>query len=87
MFRDSDWRKLEKALQDCAPRGLTDPESDYLKKAFSQTERMWSENFAKVTKVRLVMLSEAPLFGAEAVSSTGTGTGGVHHSRRLSVRA
>ena len=66
MFRDTDWRELEKALQDCAPRGPTEPECDYLKEAFFQTERMWLENFAKVTKVRLVMLSEAPLFGAEA---------------------
>jgi hypothetical protein len=40
---------------------FTDEECAYLKTSFVATERMWSENLAKVTTVRLVMLSEAPL--------------------------
>jgi hypothetical protein len=65
MFRDTDWDALEEALRECAPQ-VTDSECAYLKDAFARTERMWSENFARVSRVRLVMLSEAPLFGAEA---------------------
>jgi len=65
MFRDTDWDALEEALRECAPQ-VTDSDCAYLKDAFARTERMWSENFARVSRVRLVMLSEAPLFGAEA---------------------
>lgn len=61
-LRDADWDALERALRSCAQ--VTDEECIYLKRSFAATERMWSENLARVTTVRLVMLSEAPLFGA-----------------------
>jgi hypothetical protein len=60
---EADWDKLEQVLRGCAP--VNTKECAYLKCAFMETERMWEENFAQVTTVRLVMLSEAPLFGAD----------------------
>jgi hypothetical protein len=63
MFAKTDWDGLEQVLRGCAP--VTDEECSYLKAAFAATERMWAENVANVATVRLVMLSEAPLFGAQ----------------------
>jgi hypothetical protein len=62
MFTDADWNGLEQVLRGCV--SVTGDECTYLKAAFIASERMWEENFAKVATVRLVMLSEAPLFGA-----------------------
>jgi hypothetical protein len=59
---DADWDGLEQVLRACVR--VTDEECAYLKNAFVATERMWAENFAKIGTVRLVMLSEAPLFGS-----------------------
>jgi hypothetical protein len=56
------WNGLEQVLKNCAPN-LSILECKYLKNAFFRTEQLWCENFAQVKKVRLVMLSEAPLFG------------------------
>jgi hypothetical protein len=61
VLNGADWDGLEQVLRGFAP--VTDEECAYLKKAFVATERMWAENVAKVATVRLVMLSEAPLFG------------------------
>jgi hypothetical protein len=58
---EADWDALEDVLRGCAP--VTDQECDYLKNAFVATERMWAQNFAGVTTVRIVLLSEAPQFG------------------------
>jgi hypothetical protein len=63
MLIEADWDKLEQVLRDCVP--VNTKECAYLKKAFVETERMWGENFARVTTVRLVMLSESPLFGTD----------------------
>src|SRR5579859_6259829 len=62
MVVDADWDGLEQALRSC--ERVTDQECAYVKNAFVATERMLAENFAKVATVRLVMLSEAPLFGS-----------------------
>jgi hypothetical protein len=62
MLVDSDWDWLEEVLRGC--ERVTAGECAYLKSAFGATERMWAENFAKVATVRLVLLSEAPLFGS-----------------------
>lgn len=61
LFTDADWDGLERALRTCAP--VTAEECAYLKRSFLATERMWAENVAQVATARLVMLSEAPLFG------------------------
>ena len=61
-FTDADWHGLEQVLRGCV--SVTDEECAYLKAAFIASERMWEENLAKVATVKLVMLSEAPLFGA-----------------------
>ncbi len=62
MLVDADWDGIEQVLR--GSERVTDEECAYLKKAFLATERMWTENFVKVATVRLVMLSEAPLFGS-----------------------
>jgi hypothetical protein len=59
---EADWEALEQALRGC--ERVTGEECVYLKNAFVATEQMWAENFAKVATVRFVLLSEAPLFGA-----------------------
>jgi hypothetical protein len=61
MLADNDWDGIEDALRECDR--VTNDECEYLKQAFVTTERLWAENFAKVATVRLVLLSEAPLFG------------------------
>ncbi len=63
MLIEADWDELEQVLRGCAP--VSTEECAYLKTAFVETERMWRENFDRVKKVRLVMLSEAPLFGTD----------------------
>jgi len=35
----------------------------YLKKAFEYTETLWEKQFIKINELKVVMLSEAPLFG------------------------
>jgi hypothetical protein len=59
---NADWDGLEEVLRGC--ERVTAEECAYLKTAFVATEQMWAENFAKVATVRFVLLSEAPLFGA-----------------------
>jgi hypothetical protein len=59
---DLDWDGLEQVLRGC--ERVAGEECAYLKNAFVATERMWAENFAKVATVRIVLLSEAPLFGS-----------------------
>jgi hypothetical protein len=63
MLTEADWNGLQHVLRGC--EGVTDEECAYLKNAFVATEQMWAENFATVATVRLVMLSEAPLFGSQ----------------------
>jgi hypothetical protein len=64
MLAGADWGGLENVLRDC--ERITDKECAYLKGAFVATERMWAANFANVETLRLVMLSEAPLFGSNS---------------------
>jgi len=35
----------------------------YLKNAFDVTEKLWEEQFKKINKLKIIMISEAPLFG------------------------
>jgi hypothetical protein len=79
MLTEADWGGLEQVLQGCAH--LSVENCAYLKKAFVATERMWAENLARVATVRLVMLSEAPLFGTEEryFYNTATSFGGFFH--------
>lgn len=46
----------------------------YLKKAFLRTETLWECNFKTTKDVRLVMLSEAPLFGCKEAYFYNTAT-------------
>jgi hypothetical protein len=59
---EADWDALEQALRGC--ERVTGEECAYLKNAFLATERMWAEEITKGATVRLVHLSEAPLFGS-----------------------
>ena len=61
---EADWDGHKEALRSC--ERVTGKECAYLKDAFVATERMWAEQFAKVTTVRFVLLSEAPLFGSNS---------------------
>jgi len=81
MLIDADWDGLEQALRSC--EFVTDEECAYLKNAFVATERMWGENFAKVATARLVLLSEAPLFGSNRryFYNAGTPFGAFFHFR------
>lgn len=44
---------------------LKENELNYLKEAFTFTEKLWIEQFNKIEKINFVMISEAPLFGKE----------------------
>jgi len=35
----------------------------YLKNAFEVTEKLWDEQFNKIDKLKIIMISESPLFG------------------------
>jgi len=35
----------------------------YLKSAFEVTEKLWDEQFNKIDKLKIIMISESPLFG------------------------
>ena len=38
-------------------------DESYLKNAFEVTEKLWDEQFNKIDKLKIIMISEAPLFG------------------------
>ncbi len=40
-------------------------DSEYLQRAFELTERLWLQQFDRMLDVKVVMLSEAPLFGSK----------------------
>ncbi len=40
-------------------------DSEYLQRAFECTERLWLKQFDRMSDVKVVMLSEAPLFGSK----------------------
>jgi len=63
------WKPIEGALREIYTKlRLTDEfgfDVAYLKKAFNFTEELWWMQFDRMTDVKVVMLSEAPLFGPE----------------------
>ncbi len=56
-----EWFKLQSILIDEAK--LTLRELEYLENAFVTCERLWSQQVARVTQPKLVVIGEAPLFG------------------------
>ncbi len=38
-------------------------DESYLKNAFEITEKLWEEQFNKIDKLKIIMISEFPLFG------------------------
>lgn len=38
-------------------------DESYLKNAFEITETLWTEQFDKINKLKVIMISESPLFG------------------------
>ena len=38
-------------------------DESYLKNAFEITEKLWEEQFNKIDKLKIIMISESPLFG------------------------
>ncbi|MEA1879456.1 MAG: hypothetical protein U9N11_02260 [Campylobacterota bacterium] len=38
-------------------------DESYLKNAFEVTEKLWNEQFNKIDKLKIIMISESPLFG------------------------
>jgi len=49
---------IEEQLSSCF-----DADADYLKQAYEFTETLWDKNFKRISDLRLVLISEAPLFG------------------------
>jgi len=47
-------------------KGLQDyfiNDNEYLSKAFNEINQLWQKNFSQITKVRFMMIAEAPLWG------------------------
>jgi len=62
-----EWSELSKILLDFySHKGIQkhfDKDEEYLSKAFSEIELIWINNYDKIDSIKLVMLSEAPLWG------------------------
>lgn len=62
-----EWSKLENSLLDFYKSEysieLSSDEKEYLEEAFIFTEELWSQQYDKMSAIKYVMLSEAPLFG------------------------
>jgi len=62
----TNWNDLEPSIRRVYKNNdkkITIQELDYLKEAYSFTENLWLSQIAKIDKVEVVMISEAPLFG------------------------
>ena len=62
-----DWSACLRVLQEVySDFGFTDSfdsDSEYLSEAFEFTEQLWNKQFAHISDIKVVMFSEAPLFG------------------------
>lgn len=65
----SKWKELFEILQlfyrDQGAEGRVHGDSKYLKEAFEKTESLWLQQIARIDTIKMIMLSEAPLFGKE----------------------
>jgi len=62
----NNWKQILNSLRQIYQRyDIVNFEKDeaYLKKAFEFTEALWEKQFNKINELKVVMLSEAPLFG------------------------
>lgn len=61
------WNKISNSIlkiyKDLEPGSNFETDSKYLMEAFEFTEILWENQFDKIDDLRVVMLSEAPLFG------------------------
>ena len=61
------WQPIERVMRELyADLGIDDKyvsDIDYLKKSFDFTEELWWSQLDRMTDIKVVMLSEAPLFG------------------------
>jgi len=59
----------------------------YLKNAFDVTEKLWKEQFKKINKLKIIMISEAPLFGdmQKYIYNPNTATSVFFHFKDLEV--
>lgn len=64
---DTNWGKISNSLlkiyTDLELRSSFEKDQKYLKHAFEITENLWEDQFLKIDDLKVVMLSEAPLFG------------------------
>ncbi len=65
----SDWSKLKEPIRDLllkrAMYDVLDEAEAYLEEAYHFTESLWARELEKIASIRLVLLSEAPLYGVE----------------------
>ena len=65
----SGWSNLRKPIRDLLSKrgmyGVLDEAEAYLEEAYDFTESLWTRELEKISSIRLVLLSEAPLYGVE----------------------
>jgi hypothetical protein len=54
---------LRKVYQEQKILSYFEKDESYLKNAFEVTEKLWEEQFKKIDKLKIIMISESPLFG------------------------
>ena len=62
-------------------------DESYLKNAFEKTEKLWEEQFNKIDKLKIIMISESPLFGniQRYIYNPNTPTSAFFHYKDLEV--
>lgn len=64
---DKNWHPISNSLLNIYEQhGILahfEQDETYLQNAFEQTEKLWDEQFEKINDLKVVMISEAPLFG------------------------
>ena len=61
------WRPISDSLKEVyQEQNILDhfeEDESYLKNAFEITEELWEEQFKKIDNLKIIMISESPLFG------------------------
>ncbi|MCP4971364.1 MAG: hypothetical protein GY932_12330 [Arcobacter sp.] len=61
------WKPISKLLKEVYKEQniieYFEEDESYLKNAFEITEKLWEEQFNKIDKLKIIMISESPLFG------------------------
>ena len=61
------WQPISKVLKEVYQEQniieYFEEDESYLKNAFEITEKLWEEQFNKIDKLKIIMISESPLFG------------------------